>query len=171
MYLIIPLLPSYPGQIGTRNADTMQTILYHEYQTLFRAENSIFKCLKKNNIEPSDYILLMGLRQHGLIKDVPFTEMIYVHSKIMIVDDIHAIIGSANLNDRSMLGNRDSEIVVHVEEEVNSINDSLPPFAKDLRIKLMSEHFGIDIPNDLDPVSLDSKFWNEVKSLCEVMIN
>ena len=30
----------------------------------------------------------------------------------MIVDDKHAIIGSANLNDRSMLGNRDSELGV-----------------------------------------------------------
>ena len=31
----------------------------------------------------------------------------YVHSKMMIVDDNAAIIGSANINDRSMLGKRD----------------------------------------------------------------
>ncbi len=30
----------------------------------------------------------------------------------MIVDDKHAIIGSANINDRSLLGDRDSEIAV-----------------------------------------------------------
>jgi phosphatidylserine/phosphatidylglycerophosphate/cardiolipin synthase-like enzyme len=30
----------------------------------------------------------------------------------MIVDDTYVIIGSANINDRSMLGDRDSEIAV-----------------------------------------------------------
>jgi phospholipase D1/2 len=30
----------------------------------------------------------------------------------MIVDDIATIIGSANINDRSLLGDRDSEIAV-----------------------------------------------------------
>jgi phosphatidylserine/phosphatidylglycerophosphate/cardiolipin synthase-like enzyme len=39
---------------------------------------------------------------------------IYVHSKLIIVDDNRAIIGSANLNDRSMLGNRDAEIAVEL---------------------------------------------------------
>lgn len=31
----------------------------------------------------------------------------------MIVDDNYAIMGSANINDRSMLGTRDSEIAVN----------------------------------------------------------
>ncbi len=31
----------------------------------------------------------------------------------MIVDDKYAIIGSANINDRSLLGDRDSEIAVN----------------------------------------------------------
>ncbi len=38
------------------------------------------------------------------------TEQIYVHSKLIVVDDKMAIIGSANINDRSLLGNRDSEL-------------------------------------------------------------
>jgi phospholipase D1/2 len=33
-----------------------------------------------------------------------------VHSKIMIADDCVALIGSANINDRSLLGSRDSEV-------------------------------------------------------------
>lgn len=36
---------------------------------------------------------------------------VYVHSKIMIVDDCTTIIGSANINDRSLLGSRDSEVL------------------------------------------------------------
>jgi len=47
-----------------------------------------------------------------MIDDVGVTELIYVHSKLMIVDDNYVIMGSANINDRSMLGTRDSEIAV-----------------------------------------------------------
>ena len=34
----------------------------------------------------------------------------------MIVDDDIVIIGSANINDRSLLGDRDSEIAVRVQD-------------------------------------------------------
>lgn len=43
--------------------------------------------------------------------------MIYIHSKIMIVDDKKMIIGSANINDRSMLGKRDSELALLIEDK------------------------------------------------------
>ena len=36
----------------------------------------------------------------------------------MIVDDDTVIIGSANINDRSMMGDRDSEIAVLVEDKL-----------------------------------------------------
>ena len=38
--------------------------------------------------------------------------MVYVHSKGMIVDDEYVILGSANINERSMAGSRDTEIAV-----------------------------------------------------------
>lgn len=38
---------------------------------------------------------------------------VYVHSKVMIVDDSVALIGSANINDRSLLGSRDSEVSIY----------------------------------------------------------
>lgn len=41
-----------------------------------------------------------------------------MHSKVMIVDDNTVIIGSANINDRSMLGKRDSELAVMIEDTV-----------------------------------------------------
>lgn len=46
----------------------------------------------------------------------PVSEIIYVHSKLMIVDDLFIIVGSANINDRSMLGKRDSEIAVFIKK-------------------------------------------------------
>lgn len=44
-------------------------------------------------------------------------EIIYVHSKLMIVDDKYVICGSANINDRSLLGKRDSEIAAVIRDE------------------------------------------------------
>lgn len=44
-------------------------------------------------------------------------EIIYVHSKLMIVDDKYVICGSANINDRSLLGKRDSEIAAIIKDE------------------------------------------------------
>ena len=46
----------------------------------------------------------------------------------MIVDDQKVIIGSANINDRSMLGDRDSELAVCVEDTrtVPSVMNSQP---------------------------------------------
>lgn len=38
--------------------------------------------------------------------------MIYVHAKGMIVDDEYVILGSANINERSMAGSRDTEIAM-----------------------------------------------------------
>lgn len=38
--------------------------------------------------------------------------MVYVHSKMMVVDDEYVVIGSANINQRSMDGQRDTEIAM-----------------------------------------------------------
>ena len=55
-------------------------------------------------------------------------EIIYVHSKLMIVDDKYVICGSANINDRSMLGKRDSELaaVVQDTEFIDSVQNGKP---------------------------------------------
>jgi phosphatidylserine/phosphatidylglycerophosphate/cardiolipin synthase-like enzyme len=51
----------------------------------------------------SKYLTLLNLRSWELL-DQPVTEQIYVHSKLLIADDRVAILGSANINDRSQLG-------------------------------------------------------------------
>ncbi|KAJ4841616.1 hypothetical protein Tsubulata_004907 [Turnera subulata] len=38
--------------------------------------------------------------------------MIYVHAKGMVVDDEYVIVGSANINQRSMAGSKDTEIAM-----------------------------------------------------------
>ncbi|KAG2212699.1 hypothetical protein INT47_000676, partial [Mucor saturninus] len=77
------------------------------------------------------------------------TEQVYIHSKLMIVDDRTVICGSANLNDRSQLGNRDSEIAVVIEDTdlVDSRMNGLPykasRYALTLRMQLFKEHLGL----------------------------
>lgn len=61
-----------------------------------------------------NYLTLLNLRNHAQIGGRPVTEQIYVHSKLLIADDRVAVIGSANINDRSLLGGRDSELAVIV---------------------------------------------------------
>jgi len=67
----------------------------------------------------------------------------------MIVDDDTVIIGSANINDRSMVGTRDSEIAVMVEDsdkfpvKLNGQDHMAGKFATSLRRTLFREHLGI----------------------------
>lgn len=44
------------------------------------------------------------------------TEQVYIHGKVCIVDDRLAIIGSANINERSQRGDRDSEIAAIIRD-------------------------------------------------------
>lgn len=48
----------------------------------------------------NEYITFQSLRNHDKLEGRHHTEQVYVHSKLMIVDDRVAIIGSANINDR-----------------------------------------------------------------------
>lgn len=77
------------------------------------------------------------------------TELIYVHSKLLISDDKTVICGSANINDRSLIGKRDSEIAVIItdeEFEEGRMNGEPFPtgvFAGQLRRFLFKEHLGM----------------------------
>ena len=74
----------------------------------------------------------------------PVTEQLYIHSKLMIVDDQKVILGSANINDRSLLGDRDSEIAIVVEAEdmkKDSFGRMYSESARKLRVNLYMEHF------------------------------
>lgn len=73
--------------------------------------------LIEEGVDISRYIGFYGLRTNDVLNGRPVENMIYVHSKVMIVDDKYAIIGSANINDRSMRGFRDSEIACLIEDD------------------------------------------------------
>ncbi|ORZ23136.1 hypothetical protein BCR42DRAFT_343568 [Absidia repens] len=77
------------------------------------------------------------------------TEQVYIHSKLMVIDDKTVICGSANINDRSQLGNRDSEIAVVIEDtdmvnsKMNGNEYQASRFALTLRMHLFKEHLGL----------------------------
>lgn len=89
------------------------------------------------------------MRTHAELHGEPISELIYVHSKLMIVDDYLAICGSANINDRSMIGKRDSEIAVIIKDESyesGTMNNEVFPsgkFVGELRKHLFREHLGL----------------------------
>ena len=110
-------MPGFEGDVLKGDSAVLKTQIKYQQETISKGKNSLFKLLEDEGINPSDYIKFYGLRQHDLFNNVPKTEIIYIHSKLMIVDDRRIIMGSANINDRSMLGTRDSEIAVLIEDE------------------------------------------------------
>ncbi|KAK2462177.1 hypothetical protein APHAL10511_005809 [Amanita phalloides] len=97
----------------------------------------------------------LGTEQEELNSYV--TELLYIHTKLMIVDDRRVIMGSANLNDRSQRGDGDSEIALVVEDapQIRSTMDGrscmVSSFATTLRRKLFREHLGLIPPQRTDP--------------------
>lgn len=73
--------------------------------------------ISKGINDPTQYITFHGMRNWAVLMGKLVQEIIYVHSKLLIVDDKYVITGSANINDRSMLGKRDSEIAAVVKDE------------------------------------------------------
>ena len=113
----MPLLP------GFDNLNAILAVQYYNLRSIKFGEFSIYKELATAGVtDPSQYITFHGMRKWSVLMGKLVQEIIYVHSKLMIVDDRHVICGSANINDRSMLGKRNSELaaLVHDEEFVEA---------------------------------------------------
>ena len=80
---------------------------------------------------------------------------IYVHSKLIIIDDRYVAVGSANVDARSMHIETELTLGIVDGETVASRLDGNPTtvcrFAKDLREQLWKEHLGVGL-SDLDPI-------------------
>jgi phosphatidylserine/phosphatidylglycerophosphate/cardiolipin synthase-like enzyme len=79
---------------------------------------------------------------------------IFVHAKLMIIDDIWTIIGSANINRRSMT--HDSEISAAVID--GAVEKKRSKFARDLRFSLWCEHLQVEKGTIDDPIE-GIEFW------------
>lgn len=129
--MVLPLLGAFEAPIAP--ASTSQPVI-----CVMKAQYMSLRALRQRLLEAgvcmSDYVSVFGLRTHDNLPAVgPVTEQVYVHSKAMIIDDRLACIGSANFNDRSLLGMRDSEVNVVLQGS---------GFASGLRKALFAQHLG-----------------------------
>ncbi|KAJ0105807.1 hypothetical protein Patl1_18654 [Pistacia atlantica] len=130
-YILIPMWPE-----GVTTSTPIQRILYWQHKTMQMMYETIYKALVEvrleNKYEPQDYLnfFCLGNREPldgvdgSIAKNCNAANnpqalskksrrfQIYIHSKGMIVDDEYVIIGSANINQRSMDGTRDTEIAM-----------------------------------------------------------
>ncbi|KAI3453642.1 hypothetical protein Pfo_010305 [Paulownia fortunei] len=130
VYIVIPMWPE-----GVPTSTPTQRILFWQYNTMQMMYETIYKALEEVGLEkeyePQDYLnfFCLGNREAEDSGSKPDTKssggntpqaltrknrrfMIYVHSKGMIVDDEFVILGSANINQRSLEGTRDTEIAM-----------------------------------------------------------
>jgi phosphatidylserine/phosphatidylglycerophosphate/cardiolipin synthase-like enzyme len=100
---------------------------------------------------------------------------VYVHAKVVVVDDVWAMIGSDNLNRRSW--SHDSELSIGVLDaerdpreprDPAGLSDGARVFARDLRLRLCQEHLDRD-PDDvadlLDPRDVFAAFQRQAQQL------
>jgi len=74
---------------------------------------------------------------------------VFIHSKVLVVDDKIAVIGSANVNDRSFVGNSDSEIGVILTDGDNP-NPENVGCVKDFRLRLWRQYLGLSLDGQDD---------------------
>lgn len=149
VYIFMPLIPGYAGEYGKSSGILLHTITHYNNTSI----NELIKKLGDTSIDALNYIFFFGLRTWSELNNNLITELIYVHSKLMIVDDRACIIGSANINDRSLLGNRDSEVALFIEDTqftdgtINKTACKVGKFTSTLRLRLFREFLG-EIPCD-----------------------
>ncbi|GFQ75189.1 phospholipase D1 [Trichonephila clavata] len=155
VYVVLPLLPAFEGELGTGTGTCIQAITYWNYKSICRGSTSLYQRLTKIIKDPSVYISFCGLRTYGVLHDKIVTELVYVHSKLLIADDQIAIIGSANINDRSLLGRRDSEMAIiikdtHFLDKEKGRPHDAGKFCYSLRNAIFREHLGLMSNSEFD---------------------
>ncbi|XP_052192691.1 phospholipase D beta 2-like [Diospyros lotus] len=163
-YIVIPMWPE-----GNPTGAATQRILFWQHKTMQMMYATIYKALVEVGLEnaftPQDYLnfFCLGNREvenskssNTEISSATNTPqalsqksrrfMIYVHSKGMIVDDEYIIMGSANINQRSMEGTRDTEIAMGAYQPQHTWAKKLSNPRGQIygyRMSLWAEHLGI----------------------------
>ncbi|EGC38173.1 hypothetical protein DICPUDRAFT_149141 [Dictyostelium purpureum] len=163
--VMVPISPS--GDIALASS---RMIIGWTNRTICQGGQSILELLRDEfpDVDLNQYLSFNSIRQWEENGDRIFTEQIYVHSKVLIVDDRIAVIGSCNINDRSMMGSRDSELAVVVSDTSKLLitMDGKPfkvnKFPHTLRVGLWKTHMNLnslEISSIIDPIS-DNAFIN-----------
>jgi phospholipase D1/2 len=153
VYIVMPMFPE-----GEPASDPMRKLRRFEYETFKWMVGELDKTMGE---KWSDYLSLYFLANWQQVlpsaRWTPISNsadqnrfyalkyhqryMIYVHTKMMIVDDRYLILGSCNLNDRGLMGNGDSEIVISAWPMLDAKKrDTCIKDIRKLRLDLWKEH-------------------------------
>ncbi|KAG6526276.1 phospholipase D alpha 1-like [Zingiber officinale] len=160
VYIVVPMWPE-----GIPESGSVQAILDWQRRTMDMMYADIVQALQAKGLEdnPKDYLTFFCLGNREVKKsgeyepeeqpppDTDYSKaqearrfMIYVHTKMMIVDDEYIIIGSANINQRSMDGSRDSEIAMGAYQPRHlSTRELAKGQIHGFRMALWYEHLGM----------------------------
>ncbi|KAJ0031683.1 hypothetical protein Pint_13014 [Pistacia integerrima] len=186
VYIVIPMWPE-----GIPESASVQAILNWQKRTMEMMYTDIAQVLQAKNLEanPKDYLSFFCLANRESKKSEEYAPsdtpehnsnysraqearrfMIYVHAKMMIVDDEYIIIGSANINQRSMDGARDSEIAIGAYQPYHlSTKEPARGQIHGFRMALWYEHLGMLDDSFLQPASMEcirklnviaEKYWH-----------
>ncbi|GAB2282888.1 hypothetical protein Dimus_017422 [Dionaea muscipula] len=166
VYIVIPMWPE-----GDPKSAAVQEILFWQGQTMQMMYEIIARELNSMHItdsSPEDYLnfYCLGKREqlpenisvedgHSASNGVAPAKvsdsykfgrfMIYVHAKGMIVDDEYVIVGSANINQRSLAGSKDTEIAMGAYQPYQSWAEKKKHPRGQIygyRMSLWAEHLG-----------------------------
>ncbi|GKB81275.1 phospholipase D alpha 1 [Tanacetum coccineum] len=178
VYVVVPMWPE-----GIPESASVQAILDWQRRTMEMMYKDIVQALKaQGRVEdPRDYLTFFCLgnrevKRSGEYEPSEWPEpgsdyvkaqearrfMVYVHAKMMIVDDEYIIVGSANINQRSMDGARDSEIAMGAYQPYHlSTHEPARGQVYGFRMALWYEHIGM----------LDEAFQHPESTECVKKVN
>ncbi|GMN49529.1 hypothetical protein TIFTF001_018683 [Ficus carica] len=173
VYIVIPMWPE-----GVPTSASVQEILFWQGQTMAMMYHVVAEAIKNAGLSdhPQDYLnfFCLGKREASTSESSSHTNqpnenrtlasvqkfrrfMIYVHAKGMIVDDEFIIMGSANINQRSLDGSRDTEIAMGSYQPKHTwATKNSHPHGKvyGYRMSLWAEHLGKVEDTFCEPQSL-----------------
>ncbi|MCO5557357.1 hypothetical protein L7F22_010920 [Adiantum nelumboides] len=177
VYVVVPMWPE-----GIPESSSVQDILLWQRLTMEMMYKRIARALKVRGMDgcakPTDYLNFFCLGNREMSSPHEFRPpgaphpgshyslaqhhrrfMIYVHAKTMIVDDEYIIVGSANCNQRSMDGARDSEIALGAYQPHHLVHGTHGERPKGsihgFRLALWYEHLGELHDDFLHPETID----------------
>ncbi|XP_028774530.1 phospholipase D delta isoform X2 [Neltuma alba] len=183
VYIVLPMWPE-----GDPNSATVQEILFWQGQTLqamYKVVAEELKSMQFTDLHPQDYLNFYCLGNREEFHEdalnsngVAVTDshkygrfMIYVHAKGMIIDDEYVIVGSANINQRSMAGTKDTEIAMGAYQPHHTWSARKRHPSGQIygyRMSLWSEHLGLEVidtcfkePESLECVKKVNEIANE----------
>ncbi|CAL5444103.1 unnamed protein product [Camellia sinensis] len=186
VYIVVPMWPE-----GKPESGAVQAILDWQRRTMEMMYKDVIEALRSKGIEedPRNYLTFFCLGNREVKRSGEYEPsnkpdpdsdysraqesrrfMIYVHAKMMIVDDEYIIIGSANINQRSMDGGRDSEVAMGAYQPYHLATRQLARGQiHGFRMALWYEHVGLLDDTFLYPQSVEcigklnqmaDKYWD-----------